>query len=74
MRITPIEIKATKLYRQLELGTFFDTYHDLMLSLLDEFDYLEDDDENDYKIALENLEKCEAIIKAQSILNKAKIK
>jgi hypothetical protein len=73
MRITPIELKATQLYRKLELGTIFDEYHDLMLSLLDEYDYLEDDDENDYKIALENLAKCEAIIKAQTILIGAKV-
>lgn len=71
--ITSIEIEARKLYKQLELGIFFDTYHDKMFYLIEEFDYLEDDDEDDYKIAVEILEKCRAIIKAQNLLIKAKV-
>jgi hypothetical protein len=73
MRITPIEMKAFKLYNKLETGEFFNTYHDLMYGLIQEFDHLEDDNEDDYKTALENLEKCGAIIKAQNILMKAKV-
>jgi len=71
--ITSIEIEARKLYKQLELGIFFDTYHDKMFYLIEEFDYLEDDDEDDYKRAVEILEKCRAIIKAQNLLIKAKV-
>jgi hypothetical protein len=71
--ITSIEIEAKKLYNQLELGLFFDTYHDKMLYLIEEFDYLEGDDEDDYKRAVEILEKCRAIIKAQNLLIKAKV-
>ena len=71
--ITQIEIEATKLYRQLELGDFFDTYHDIMSYMVEEFDYLEDDDEDDYERAEEILSKCKAIIKAQNILNNAKV-
>lgn len=70
--LTGIEIEATKLYKQLELGNFFDTYHDLMFDLVQQFDYLEEDD--DYKIAEETLEKCKAIIKAQKTLLNANIK
>jgi hypothetical protein len=73
MRITPIEMKAFKLYNKLEIGEFFNTYHDLMYGLIQEFDYLEDDNEDDYRIALENLEKCRAIIRAQNILMKAEV-
>jgi hypothetical protein len=71
--ITSIEIEVDKLYKQLELGIFFDTYHDKMFYLIEEFDYLEDDDEDDYKRAVEILEKCRAIIKAQNLLIKAKV-
>jgi hypothetical protein len=63
-----MEIEATKLYKQLELGNFFDTYHDLMYELLKEFDYLEEDMEGDYLIAKETLEKFRAIIRAQKLL------
>ena len=63
--ITQMEIEATKLYRELELGDFFDTYHDMMSYMVEEFDYLEDDD---YERAEEILSKCKAIIKAQKIL------
>jgi hypothetical protein len=68
-----MEIEATKLYKQLELGNFFDTYHDTMYELVGQFDYLEDD-EDDYKLAEEILEKCSAIIRAQKILLNVKIK
>ena len=61
-----MEIKATKLYKQLELGLFFDTYHDIMFDLVSQFDYLEEDD---YKIGEETLAKCEAIIEAQKLLS-----
>jgi hypothetical protein len=64
-----MEIKATKLYKQLELGLFFDTYHDIMFDLVSQFDYLEIDDEEDYKIGAETLAKCEAIIEAQKLLS-----
>jgi hypothetical protein len=66
-----MEIEATKLYKQLELGNFFDTYHDLMFDLVQQFDYLEEDD---YEIAEETLEKCKAIIKAQKLLLNVNIK
>jgi hypothetical protein len=69
--ITRMEIEATKLYKQLELGNFFDTYHDLMFDLVQQFDYLEEDD---YEIAEETLEKCKAIIKAQKLLLNVNIK
>jgi hypothetical protein len=70
--LSQIEREVNKLYSQLEIGLFFDTYHDKMLYLLEEFEFLEDD-EQDYKIAEEILEKCKAIIKAQDILLKAKV-
>jgi hypothetical protein len=66
--LTIIEIEAGKLYMQLELGLFFDTYHDMMRYMIEEFDYLEEDDEDDYKRAEEILENCKAIIKAQKLL------
>ena len=69
-----IENEASKLYMQLELGSFFDTYHDLMYELLKEFDYLEEDMEGDYLIAKETLEKFKAIIKAQKLLLNVNIK
>lgn len=70
--LSQIEREVNKLYSQLEIGLFFDTYHDKMLYLLEEFEFLEDD-EQDYKIAEEILEKCKAIIKAQDILLKANV-
>ena len=72
--LTQMEIEANKLYAQLELGTFFDTYHDFMYDLVNQFDYLEDDCEIDYKIATEVLAQCEAIIKAQKLLLNVNIK
>ena len=69
--VTRMEIEANKLYAQLELGTFFDTYHDLMYDLVNQFDYLEDDD---YEMAAEVLAKCEAIIKAQKLLLNVNLK
>jgi hypothetical protein len=50
---------------RLELGAFFDTYHDYMYEMTEEINYLEDDEIEDAK---EILKKCRAIIKAQSIL------
>ena len=70
--LSQIEREVNRLYSQLKIGLFFDTYHDKMLYLLEEFEFLEDD-EQDYKIAEEILEKCKAIIKAQDILLKAKV-
>jgi hypothetical protein len=70
--LSQIEREVNRLYSQLEIGLFFDTYHDTMYELVGQFDYLEDD-EQDYKIAEEILEKCKAIIKAQDILLKAKV-
>jgi hypothetical protein len=66
--LTEIQIEAHKLYMQLELGPFFNTYHDWMYDLLQEIDYLEEDDEEDYKTAEDILTKCKALIKAQKIL------
>lgn len=71
--ITKMEIEANKLYNKLEIGSFFDLYHDTIYYLLSEFDYLEEGCEIDYKIATEILNKCKAIIKAQNILLKANI-
>ena len=69
--LTQIKNEASKLYMQLELGTFFDTYHDLMYDLVNQFDYLEYDD---YEMAAEVLAKCEAIIKAQKLLLNVNLK
>ena len=69
-----MESEANKLYNQLEIGHFFDTYHDMMYDLVNQFDYLEDECDIDYKEATELLAKCKAIIDAQKILLKAKIK
>lgn len=69
--INQIRNEANKLYKELNLGNFFDMYHDYMYNLLEELDYI-DDDELDY--ANEILTKCKAIVKAQSILNNANIK
>jgi len=57
--------EANKLYLSLEIGLFFDTYHDIMYELIDELDCLEDDEIED---ARKILAKCRAIIKAQNIL------
>lgn len=69
--LNQITNEANGLYRQLTLGNFFDTYHDYMYDLIGELNGL-DDDELDY--ANEILNKCKAIIKAQSILNNVNIK
>ena len=68
-----MESEASKLYMQLELGVIFDTYHDTMYDLVNQFDYLEDECEIDYKEATELLAQCKAIIDAQKILLKAKL-
>lgn len=71
--IRTMQDEVYKLYNSLELGNFFNTYHDLFLSLLEDFDYLEDDD-IDLEIARKNLEQAKAMIKAQKTLNKVQIK
>ncbi len=68
-----MESEASKLYRQLELGHFFNTYHDTMYDLVNQFDYLEDECDIDYKEATELLAQCRAIIEAQKILLKVKL-
>jgi HEPN domain-containing protein len=60
-----IRKEVSELYMRLELGAFFNTYHDIMYEMTEEIDYLEDDEIEDAK---EILKKCKAIIKAQSIL------
>ena len=66
--LVAIEMEALKLYNQLQIGNFFDTYHDAMHELVNQFDYLEIDDEDDYNTGLKLLAQCKAIIKAQKIL------
>lgn len=66
--LSQLENEATKLYNQLQLGNFFDTYHDTIYELVNQISYLENDNDDDYKIGLELLAKCKAIIKAQKIL------
>lgn len=72
--LSQINMEAYKLYKGLELGRFFDTYHDTMLDLVEQIGYLEDDDELDLKLGAEYLEQCRAIAKAQQILLKANLK
>jgi len=60
-----IRREVSELYMRLELGAFFDTYHDYMFEMNEEVYYLEDDDIDEAK---EILKKCKALIKAQSIL------
>lgn len=80
--LSQIEMEAYKLYKNLELGSFFDTYHDMMLDLVEQIGYLipqqdvfaEHDNEKDLKLGLEYLEQVKAIHKAQQVLLKANIK
>ena len=60
-----IRREVSELYMRLELGAFFDTYHDYMYEMNDSLYYLEDDEIDEAK---EILKKCKALIKAQSIL------
>ena len=60
-----IRKEVNELYMRLELGAFFNTYHDIMYEMTEEIDYLEDDEIEDAK---EILKKCKALIEAQSIL------
>jgi len=60
-----IRREVSELYMRLELGAFFDTYHDIMYEMTEEIDYLEDDEIDEAK---EILKKCKALIEAQSIL------
>lgn len=57
--------EVNDLYMRLELGAFFDTYHDYMYDMKSELNYMEDDEIEDAK---EILKKCKALIEAQSIL------
>ena len=68
-----IEIQANKLYNQLEIGFIFNQYHDMMLDMINQCNYLEIDCEIDYKNAIEILEKCKAIIEVQNILIKQEL-
>jgi hypothetical protein len=72
--LSQIQIEAYKLYKSLEVGRFFDAYHDMMLDLVEQIGYLEHDNDGDLKLGLEYLEQCKAIHKAQQVLIKAKIK
>ena len=72
--LSQIQMEAYKLYKGLELGRFFDAYHDMMLDLVEQIGYLEHDIEGDVKIGLEYLEQLKAIHKAQQVLIKAKLK
>jgi hypothetical protein len=60
-----IRKQVNDLYMRLEMGAFFNTYHDYMFEMNEEVHYLEDDDIDEAK---EILKKCKALIKAQSIL------
>lgn len=66
--ITRVELEALRLYRSLEIGCLFNVYHDIMLSDLDQFDYLEQNDAEDLITGLAILEKFKKIIQAQNIL------
>jgi len=66
--ITRIELEALRLYKSLEIGIIFNAFHDIMLSNLDEFDYLEQNNAEDLIVGLEILEKFKKIILAQNIL------
>lgn len=71
--ITQIKTEATKLYEKLEFGSFSDTYHDLMYDLVNELNYLVDD-EDGLKSAKDNFKKCKAIIEAQKLLLNVNLK
>jgi len=60
-----IRKQVNNLYMRLEMGEFFNTYHDYMYEMNDSLYYLEDDEIDEAK---EILKKCKAIIKAQAIL------
>lgn len=72
--ISQIQTESYKLYESLETGRFFDSYHDLMLDLVEQIEYLEQDVDGDVELGLEILEQCKAIVKAQQVLIKSKIK
>jgi hypothetical protein len=67
-KISQLQNEAFKFYNQLERGNFFDTYHDTMFYLIEQISYLENNNDDDYKIGIELLAQCKAIIKAQKIL------
>ena len=60
-----IRKQVNNLYMRLEMGEFFNTYHDYMYEMNDSLYYLEDDEIDEAK---EILKKCKALIEAQSIL------
>lgn len=72
-KIETIQNKVVRLYQSLELGNFFNTYHDEFISLIGDFNHLENE-EIDLEIGRRNLQKAKAIIKAQKTLNKVNIK
>jgi len=68
-----IQKAASQFYFDLKFGPFFNTYHDLLLSIVDEINMLEEeDDEIEYATKL--LLQCAAIIDAQKILLEQNIK
>lgn len=71
--LSQIHLEARKLYSNLEIGSFFDAYHDMMMDLVEQISYLEENIEGDMELALEYLDKCKAIAKAQKLLLTAKI-
>lgn len=74
MKLQQIHAEAMQLYKNLELGLFFDSYHDTMLDLVFQIGYLEEDDKLDLKLGYEYLEQCRAIANAQQILLNANLK
>ncbi len=71
--LSQIQMEAYKLYKSLQVGRFFDTYHDTMLDLMEQIGYLEHDLEGDFEKGLGYLGQMKAIHKAQQLLIKAKI-
>ena len=72
--IQQINLEAYRLYKNLQMGSFFDTYHDTALDLVEQIGYLEDDNASDFNLGLEYLKQLKAIHKAQQVLLKANIK
>ena len=66
--LSQMQNEAFKLFNELQMGNFFDTYHDTLFYLVQQINYLENDNDDDYKIGLELLAQCKAIIKAHKIL------
>jgi hypothetical protein len=72
--LSQIQTEAYKLYKNLELGRFFDAYHDMTLDLVEQIGYLEHDLDGDLELGLEYLEQIKAIVKAQQVLMQARVK